>query len=384
MGCNGSKQETETPKAPPYPALDNSGSYPEVTPGPTYTERTVPEAPAYPVAPTYPEAPAYPVAPVYPSEPPPMVEPYESQPAPPPMPPPSSYGTTKFIPRDFSKILDNYETFEQLNKDFYKNSFEVTNLMLGIDFTASNKTAGGGRENTNGKFGIDSKNLHTIIEGKQNQYQLAIKLFGDALEHYDPDNLIPTYIFGDVNTRNEKVMNIKDVYKKYMSEFGKQRTSHYESKEEHCKGVKECLEVYTELTKNDYIKMSGPTCISKLIERAIEYSSRKVPGEHVTLVILADGAITPICIEDSKKAIIRARRFPISIVMIGVGNGPFDTMEDFDDKIKGGEIDNFQFVNMNEIIDDIHNEDEINKFILQTLMEIPQQVEYFRYKGILK
>jgi hypothetical protein len=86
------------------------------------------------------------------------------------------------------------------------------------------------------------------------------------------------------------------------------------------------------------------------------------------LVIIADGQM-----EDegpTVSAIIDASKLPLSIVLVGVGDGPWDIMEEFDDHLPGRRFDNFQFVDFHSIREARNTE---AAFALAALMEVPAQ-----------
>jgi len=98
------------------------------------------------------------------------------------------------------------------------------------------------------------------------------------------------------------------------------------------------------------------------------------------LVLIADGQVTSE--EDTIRAIVRASSFPLSIVMIGVGDGPWEMMHRFDDELPQRKFDNFQFVCFNELkqkTTGLNTGQEDAYFAMAMLMEIPEQ-----YKAIMK
>nr|POE62324.1 e3 ubiquitin-protein ligase rglg5 [Quercus suber] len=110
---------------------------------------------------------------------------------------------------------------------------------------------------------------------------------------------------------------------------------------------------------------------------------------HV-LLIIADGQVTrsvdtergDLSPQEKRTvdAIVKASEYPLSIVLVGVGDGPWDMMREFDDNIPARAFDNFQFVNFTEIMS--KNMDRSRKeaeFALAALMEIPSQ-----YKATLE
>ncbi|ARF08888.1 copine [Catovirus CTV1] len=172
--------------------------------------------------------------------------------------------------------------------------------------------------------------------------------------------LIPAYGFGDIRTKNFKVFNINknNVF---------------------CHRFNQVLDCYNEITPN--IKLSGPTSFRPIIMQAIEII--KYTRSYHILVIVTDGEV--IDKVQTEQAIVEASNYPLSIIVIGVGDGPFDNMEKYDDELPERKFDNFQFVNYNKILLECQNKNLPFEsiFLLHAPQEIPDQYNYLKRNNML-
>ncbi|KAL1553351.1 E3 ubiquitin-protein ligase rglg1 [Salvia divinorum] len=269
------------------------------------------------------------------------------------MPTSQVHAPKKRFDKRYSRIADNYHSLEEVSEALARAGLESSNLIIGIDFTKSNEWTG--------KNSYNGKSLHHI-GGGLNPYEQAITIVGKTLAAFDDDNLIPCYGFGDASTHDQ------DIFSFYPD--GR-----------HCNGFEEVLRRYRELVPN--LKLAGPTSFAPIIEMAMTVVEQKRGQFHV-LVIIADGQVTrsvdteygQLSPQEQKtvQAIVEASKLPLSIVLVGVGDGPWDTMKEFDDNIPAREFDNFQFVNFTEIMSkNTHQTRKETEFALSALMEIPTQ-----------
>jgi hypothetical protein len=246
------------------------------------------------------------------------------------------------------RIVDRFHTYDQLEKALRDGGLESSNLIVGVDFTRSNTNNGGYPY-------CQNENLHALGPNL-NLYQQVIMIMGKTLEHFDDDNLIPTYGFGDLSTTDKSVFSfLRDPY------TGEERP---------CNTFNEVLSVYSNIVSG--IKMSGPTNFAPLIYKAIDIV-KQTRSYHI-LLIVCDGQISNEA--DTTKAIVAASKYPLSIICVGVGKADFTMMEHFDDSIEDRDFDNFQFVNFYKVMKDCENEEV--EFARHALMEVPSQFEYIK------
>ncbi|KAL6546900.1 E3 ubiquitin-protein ligase rglg1 [Orobanche minor] len=278
-----------------------------------------------------------------------------------PSPSPPHHHPSSFVTREekeghsrYRRIDDNYTTLDQVILALCESGLESSNLIVGIDFTKSNEWTG--RQSFNGR------SLHHLSQVSLNPYQHAISIIGRTLSSFDEDNLIPCFGFGDVTTHDQDV-------------FG------FYPDNRPCNGFEEALSRYRDIVPD--VRLAGPTSFAPIIETAIGIVD-KSSGQYHVLLILADGQVTrsvdtavgKLSPQEQKtvEAIVKASEYPLSIIVVGVGDGPWGVMHGFDDNIPARAFDNIQFVNFTEIMSRNvplpHKEAE---FALAALMEIPLQ-----------
>ncbi|KDP27728.1 hypothetical protein JCGZ_19705 [Jatropha curcas] len=272
-------------------------------------------------------------------------------------------GSISEIKKKYAFIPDNFSSLEQVTTALREAGLESSNLIVGIDFTKSNEWTG--------KFSFNNRSLHAIGD-TPNPYEKAISIIGKTLAPFDDDNLIPCFGFGDATTHDLEVFS-------------------FHSDHSPCHGFEEVLACYRRIVPN--LRLSGPTSYAPVVEAAVDIVERS-GGQYHVLVIIADGQVTRSVNTSDKelspqeertiKSIVDASSHPLSIILVGVGDGPWDEMKKFDDRIPTREFDNFQFVNFTAIMSKSTTAAEKEtEFALAALMEIPLQYKAAREFGII-
>ncbi|KAK4549309.1 hypothetical protein RGQ29_032753 [Quercus rubra] len=147
-----------------------------------------------------------------------------------------------------------------------------------------------------------------------------------------------------------------------------------------CNGFEEVLMQYKEIVPN--LRLAGPTSFAPIIEMAITTVEQSI-GQYHVLVIIADGQVTrsvdtqrgQLSPQEQKtiNAIVQASEYPLSIILVGVGDGPWDMMR------------NLMITSLLEplIISRMLILLEKTEFALAALMEIPSQYKATIELGLL-
>ena len=241
------------------------------------------------------------------------------------------------------------------------------NLTIGIDFTGSNGTY------------TDYRSYHYLNAG-MNDYEKAIRSCGDILAYYDDDQLFPCFGFG-FNFKNPDLNNNlgRGKYGKFNYPINRNES------DPNIHLIDNVLVEYRKFITE--IKLSGPTNFAPMIrdlnnEVKNNLNNGMTMGYNI-LLILTDGQIDDL--NATIDEMVEASFLPISVIIVGVGNGDFTSMDilDADEKPlydrrgRKADRDLVQFVPFNQFKNDP------DKLAEQVLEEIPRQVvEYYQHKGI--
>jgi hypothetical protein len=258
--------------------------------------------------------------------------------------------------------LMKFESKENFSFVSYLRGGWQLSVICAIDFTGSNGIV------------TSPSSLHALNStGMPNQYQETINAVCSILLNYDYDKNVPVYGFGG---------------KPHFPTMNSTQTLHcfpltgIPSNAE-VSGLPGIMQCYTNALR--CVELSGPTHFHPIIEETKKVAmAHKSNGNAVysILLILTDGVIHDM--DATIEAIINSAFLPLSIIIVGVGNEDFESMEvlDGDQGLRSNKgqkevRDLVQFVPFRKFK---NNSAELQK---EVLAEIPTQfTEYMKFCGI--
>jgi len=250
--------------------------------------------------------------------------------------------------------------------DYVRGGLEV-GIIVGIDFTRSNRSA------------EDPSSLHYQYGPEANDYEQAINAVFGVLEHYDPVGRFPCYGFGaklpPTHTVCSHCFALSGDY------FDPELDGHV--------GV---VKAYKRCAQN--VRFHGPTEVKDIIRLAADfaapYADATAKGEngvdmrYYVLLIITDGVVSDM--QETINEVVRAGQYPISIIIVGVGDEDFTCMNELDadtNALYSTETkttmtrDIVSFVPFNEL------RTQPDRLAYEILAELPPQVcKYFQGRGV--
>ncbi|XP_063721552.1 copine-5-like [Symsagittifera roscoffensis] len=264
-------------------------------------------------------------------------------------------------------LVSSLTSEEECDFIYYVQAGLQISFIVAVDFTASN-----------GNPQVPNSLHYFNPQYAVNQYTTAIQAVGNVIQEYDSDKLFPVYGFGG-------------------RFFGTQVVSHNyplnnNPDNPNVVGVQGILDSYRYAISHS--QLAGPTYFQPIIKAAMRTASQFQTGLHYfMLLIITDGAIVDL--DATIEAVIEASHYPLSIIIIGVGDADFDSMEALDsDKAmlsSGNRVaarDIVQFVALRDIIRPDMDPSRLSvqhqqQLAMHVLAEVPRQVkDYLKPKGV--
>ncbi|KFD67895.1 LOW QUALITY PROTEIN: hypothetical protein M514_10381, partial [Trichuris suis] len=266
-------------------------------------------------------------------------------------------------------------TYENSGKIIIKTSITVVDSFLdyvkagthlscafAIDFTASN---GDPRK---------PQSLHYFHPYLLNPYQMAIRAVGDVVKDYDSDKLFPVLGFGARLPPDGRVSHDFNVNGNSTNPF--------------CTGIEGVLQAYGACLQS--VQLAGPTNFAPVISHVARLASAHMDGsKYFILLIITDGVISDM--PKTQEAIVDASTLPLSLIIVGVGEGDFTEMRILDgDQVrlssKGKTAERDIFVSMRDFAENMtaqSSELTAARLSREVLAEIPFQfLSFMKSKGI--
>ncbi|XP_050535991.1 copine-8-like isoform X2 [Daktulosphaira vitifoliae] len=243
--------------------------------------------------------------------------------------------------------------------DYVMNGTQI-NCTFAIDFTASNGDP------------KDYNSLH-YLSNRPNQYEQALAAVGEIIQDYDSDKMFPALGFGarippHGNVSHEFFLNLH-------------------ASDPYCAGIEGVINAYHHCIRS--VQLYGPTNFSPVINHVAKFAQTYQDGsQYFVLLIITDGVITDM--HQTKQAIIKASTLPLSIIIVGVGNADFQSMEELDGDTVTLEIngvraarDIVQFVPFKDFQQITNPLNAKSHLAREVLAEIPAQiVSYMKSRNI--
>ena len=199
--------------------------------------------------------------------------------------------------------------------DFLRSGWYI-NMSVAIDYTASNGDP------------QDPESFHYLNDeiDKLNQYESAMKQVGNVLDYYAYKNKYYAYGFGgrplfmEEDPKSSQGVSVERQNCFPLNGNLKNPAIH---------GLDNLICTYRESLEG--VELWGPTFFAPVITQVYDIvaeQERQNKKMYHVLLILTDGGIHDM--RQTIQAVVKASSKPLSIIIVGIGDGPFDNMDILD------------------------------------------------------
>ena len=231
-------------------------------------------------------------------------------------------------------------------------------LTIGIDFSNSNNNS------------YNNGNLHSIKGNTLNYYERAITACAHIVGFYDFDQLFPVFGFGAII--NNSYMNQPSMC--FSLNFNNNPDIYT---------IDNVLKAYRDCINLNKITFSGPSLFAPLLRKVISRINKNDILEYHILMILTNGVIDDL--QETIDVLVEASLLPLSVIIVGIGNGDFKNMEklDGDEVLLTSSIGKKRIRDIVQFVPFSKYQNDSEKLSMEVLAEIPRQiVEFYQFKNL--
>ncbi len=252
-------------------------------------------------------------------------------------------------------------------------SFNTLNILVGVDFTASNEWKG--------RKTFNSQSLHKLISNRiHNPYQKVItnlvywmnRLIVDGYPVLSSDSYYCSNLRNFLRISALGFGDASSVFSLLGTDTDTTMVSHHATLDT----LEQIITCYNNAAKT--IDLCGPTSFAPIIYKSLDIIKQN-PNEMSILFLITDGELTDEFKFETMQAIIDASSYPLSIVIIGVGDGPWQNMQKLTRNLFSKcKFDNLNFVDYHQLCKNNNSKAVDFDFGLKAFMKLPQQLRILK------
>lgn len=246
---------------------------------------------------------------------------------------------------DLTINRSDFHTFEEFERALRDARVECARFVIAVDFTESNERRG---------VEYNDMPLHRIRSASgydiKSPYEAVLELIEPTIASFESADTVTLLSYGlaaELQVAETPIPEVVPLYRALADRYARQQAEG---------------------------RLYPASSIAPAVYKTLELVAQRM--EMHVLIIITDGDINDVG-RDSQ-AVVDASYFPLSIIVVGIGNSRFEHYKTFDEVLYERRFDNFNFVNFGEANRAMHEELTPETFAIEIYSEIPAQFAEMR------